>query len=165
MSEREARTARAEDLLAELADPELRTWEATEKRLVELWSRSGSATADLLLKRGQDALDAEDYTTAIEHLTALTDHAPDFAEGWHARATAFYLIEEFGLALTDLQRALALNPNHFSALTGVGIVLEELGQPEAALAAMRRAQKLNPHRGNIRDSIRRLEYRLGETTL
>lgn len=47
---------------------------------------------------------AEDYATAIEHLTALTDHAPNFAEGWHTRATAFYLIDEYGLALADLRR-------------------------------------------------------------
>jgi len=35
---------------------------------------------DLLLQRGQEAMDNEDYEAAIEHFTALTDHAPDFAE-------------------------------------------------------------------------------------
>ena len=45
------------------------------------WARSGSASVDLLLKRGRDALQAKKPKVAIEHLTALTDHAPDFAEG------------------------------------------------------------------------------------
>ena len=36
---------------------------------------------DLLLGRGNEALEAEDYPTAIEHFSALIDHAPDFAEG------------------------------------------------------------------------------------
>lgn len=165
LSDKDARAGEADELLAQLAQPELRTWESTESKLLALWSRSGSATADLLLQRGQEALDAEDYDTAIEHLTALTDHAPNFAEGWHTRATAFYLIDEYGLALADLRRALTLNPDHFGALTGVGIVLEEIGRPEAALEALRLAREINPHRGNIGDSIRRLEYLLGETTL
>lgn len=162
ITEREAEVA---DLLAQLAQPDLRTWESTESKIMGLWSRSGSATADLLLERGRQAMDAEDYLTAIEHLTALTDHAPEFAEGWHARATAFYLIDEYGLAMQDLQRSLALNPDHFGALTGLGIVLEELGRPEDALDVMRRAQELNPHRDNISDTIRRLQYTIGEATL
>ncbi|MEM7613568.1 MAG: tetratricopeptide repeat protein, partial [Pseudomonadota bacterium] len=140
------REAEIDTLMEELARPDLETWESTETRLINLWSRSGSDTADLLLERGQVALDSEDYGLAVQHLTALTDHAPDFAEGWHARATAFYSMEEFGLALEDLERALALNPRHFGALTGLGIVLEELGYTETALTAMRMAEELNPHR-------------------
>lgn len=152
-------------LLADLANPGLRSWEATERKIISHWSRSGSAAADLLLERGKSAIEDEDYLTAVEHLTALTDHAPDFAEGWHMRATAFFELEEFGLALADLQRALMLNPRHFAALTGLGVILEELGSDELALDAMRHAHALNPHRDNINDAIRRLEYRLGETTL
>lgn len=165
VSDRTERQAEVADLLAQLAQPDLRTWESTESKIMGLWSRSGSASADLLLERGRQAIDAEDYQTAIEHLTALTDHAPEFAEGWHARATAFYLIDEYGLALQDLQRALMLNPKHFGALTGLGIVLEELGRPEDALAVMRRAEELNPHRDNISDTIRRLQFAIGEATL
>ena len=165
LAELEERRGDLDSLLADLAKPDLRTWEATEDKIVGLWSRSGSETADLLLQRGRDALEEEDYATAIEHLTALTDHAPDFAEGWHTRATAFYMMDEYGLALADLERTLVLNPRHFAALTGMGIVLEELGNHELALAAMRLAHALNPHRDNINDAIKRLEYRLGEATL
>eukprot|EP00581_Thalassiosira_minuscula_P027389 CAMPEP_0184421344 /NCGR_PEP_ID=MMETSP0738-20130409/62194_1 /TAXON_ID=385413 /ORGANISM="Thalassiosira miniscula, Strain CCMP1093" /LENGTH=105 /DNA_ID=CAMNT_0026782653 /DNA_START=1 /DNA_END=314 /DNA_ORIENTATION=+ len=49
------------------------------------FTQSGSAAMDMLLKRGRDALEAGDSLAAIEHFTALTDHAPDFAEGWHMR--------------------------------------------------------------------------------
>ena len=57
---------------------------------------------------------------AIEHLTALTDHAPDFAEGWHARATAYFRAVLLGPAMDDLQRALVLNPDNFDAVFGLG---------------------------------------------
>ncbi len=162
---REDRAEKAEELLAKLSQPDLRTWAAVEKQIMELWSESGSATADLLLRRGRTALDEEDYPTAVEHLTALTDHAPDFAEGWHTRATAFYMMEEFGLALRDLERALALNPDHFGALTGLGVVLERLGRPHAALRALTRAEALNPHRPDIRSALDRVRAETGAFTL
>jgi len=154
-----------ETLLDELATPDLATWEAVEDEIMTLWSRSGSDTADLMLVRARDLIEIEDYETAIEHLTALTDHAPDFAEGWHLRATAFYSVGEHGLALDDLRRALALNPDHFGALTGVGIVMEELGNYEGALAALKLAIALNPHRETITNSLARVQERVGESTL
>ena len=77
------------------------------------WSKSGSAAMDLLLKRGQDALAAGDPMAAIDHLTALIDHAPDFAEGYNARATAYFQIGQLGLSIADIAHTLALNPRHF----------------------------------------------------
>jgi len=159
------RAEKIAELLEDLSRPNLPTWEAVEDRLIRLWSQSGSDTADLLLSRGENAIDVEDYATAIEHLTALTDHAPDFAEGWHMRATAFYLADEHGLAVADLQRALILNPNHFSALTGLGIILEDRGDYIGALAAFEHAQTINPHREMIQNAVQRVKQRLGRSSL
>lgn len=149
-------TSRLSDLLAQLADPATEDWETVEDRIIDLWSRSGSRTADLLLQRGRDALEDEDYPAAIEHFTALTDHAPDFAEGWNMRATAFFLIGELGLSVEDIGRALAYNPDHFGALNGLGVVLEQLGRDKDALVAYRAAAALNPHRERLQDAIERL---------
>ncbi|MEM9049091.1 MAG: tetratricopeptide repeat protein [Pseudomonadota bacterium] len=143
-------------LLDALRDPDAENPMAMEERIVALWSRSGSATADLLLERGRAAMTANNLEAAIDHLTALTDHAPDFAEGWNARATAFFMMEEFGLAMADIERVLALNPQHFGAFAGLGLILHQTGRPEAALAAFREAQRLNPHREMVNQSIDRL---------
>lgn len=143
-------------LMEALRDPDSGNPEMIEQRIIELWSRSGSPTADLLLERGREAIQAENYREAIGHLTALTDHAPDFAEGWNTRATVFFMIEEFGLAMTDIERTLALNPDHFGALAGLGIILDQTDRPEAALAAFRAARMINPHRERVNDAIRRL---------
>ena len=61
-----------------------------EARIYDIWSKSGSPSMDLLLERGRSALTEGDTRLAIEHFTALIDHAPDFAEGYNARATAFF---------------------------------------------------------------------------
>lgn len=154
-----------ETLLERLRSPEVANWEAVERRIYNAWSQSGSAAADLLLDRGRQALEDEDYDAAIEHLTALTDHAPEFAEGWHARATAYYLAERFGPSLADLQRAIALNPQHFGALAGAGRIFAEIGETDAALAAFRAAQAIHPKRPDISEAIERLERDIGGQTL
>jgi len=128
-----------------------------EGRIYDIWSQSGSDSIDLLLDRGRKALAEEDAVQAIEHLTALIDHAPDFAEGYNARATAFFQSGKYGLALADIQKTLALNPRHFDAMSGLALILEELGRPDDALAAWREVEALHPHREGLQDAITRLE--------
>ncbi len=120
---------------------------------------------DLLLERGRDAMAAGALDEAIEHLTALTDHAPEFAEGWNARATAYFQAGLFGPSVDDIQRTLALNPRHFGALSGLGMILEQLDYPERALEAYREVQAIHPHSRGIEDKILRLEEKVGGTSL
>ncbi|WP_245948627.1 tetratricopeptide repeat protein [Paracoccus lutimaris] len=156
----EARLREREDLdllFAELAQPEGETWARAETDILRIWSRSGSAAMDLLYKRGETALDAGDTAGAIGHLTALTDHAPDFPAGWHLRAVAFYLNGDFGPALADLGQVLALEPRHFAALTQLGTMLEEMGDNRRALEAYRESLKIHPHQQDAADAVKRLE--------
>ncbi|WP_281857660.1 tetratricopeptide repeat protein [Litoreibacter halocynthiae] len=152
-----AEESKLDGLYAELAQPDLEDWEKVERQIWREWSRSGSASMDLLLRRGRNAMEKGDFAKAIEHLTALTDHAPNFAEGWNARATAFFNAEEFGLSIADIQRTLALNPRHFAALQGLGRILEELEREEDALAAYKAAAAIHPHREGLKEAIERLE--------
>lgn len=147
-------------LLDELAQPDTRGWQRLERQIIAEWSKSGSAAMDLLLQRGREAMAEGDYDAAVEHLTALVDHAPDFAEGWNARATAHFESDLFGPAMHDLARTLALNPDHFGALTGLGVIMEETGQYERALEAYRAANAIHPHQPIIRRSLERMERRV-----
>jgi tetratricopeptide (TPR) repeat protein len=152
--------ARLTELLERLRTPDLPNWDLVEREIYQRWSISGSASADLLLERGLVAMRAEDYDAAYDHLTALTDHAPDFAEGWNARATLFFQLGQYGPSIADIQRVLVLNPDHFGALTGLGIMLEEMGEADAALAAIRAARAIHPHRPDLEDAEQRLERSL-----
>ncbi len=147
-----------DQLFAELAQPEQMGWQRIEDAIWIEWSRSGSPSMDLLLKEGREALEAEEYDLAIEHLTALTDHAPEFAEGFNARATAFFQLEMYGLALEDIRRTLELNPRHFAALTGLAVILEEMGEEARALTAYQKVLEIHPHRPNVKEAVERLEF-------
>lgn len=131
----------------------------------ERWTHSGSAVIDLLLRRGTDAIQDGEYARAISHLTALTDHAPDFAEGWNQRATAFFLMDEFGAAIADIEQVLILEPRHFGALAGLGIMLQQLGDEAGALRALRAAAQIHPAEENVNQAIERLEQQTGERAL
>lgn len=129
------------------------------------WEKSGSPAMDLLLKRGKDALEAGELELAIGHLSALTDHAPDFAEGWHARAMAFFQEEEYSLALHDLEVTLALNPRHFAAIYGLGVVMESLGRDKDAYDLYTRVLSLHPHHQDALDGVERLKTRVNGTEI
>lgn len=152
-----AASADMDGLYAELADPGNPHWQRAQSDILREWSKSGSPTMDLLLKRGREAIEKGDLEAAIEHLTALTDHAPDFAEGFNARATAYFLSGRFGPSLADIRRTLELNPHHFGALTGLGTILEQSGQAGEAMKAYGASLALNPHQDSVRQALERLE--------
>lgn len=148
-------------LLDELAKAGPEEAERIEEQLAREWSKSGSPAMDLLLERGREALETGDYDAAIEHLTALTDHAPEFAEGWNLRATAFFQKQKLGLALEDLKTALSLNPKHFGAIIGLAVILEQTGNPHDALEAYRMVEAIHPHQEQVAVAIERLEKEVG----
>jgi tetratricopeptide (TPR) repeat protein len=136
-----------------------------ERELALIWSRSGSDSMDLLLERGRRALRDGEYEAAVGHLTALTDHAPDFAEGWNARAIAYWQLGQFGPSIADIQKTLALNPNHFGAMAGLASMLEDMGEFEEALEVQERISAIHPTRPGVSESIQRLRKKVGSAEL
>lgn len=159
------RAEKLDTLFAELKEPGREDWEKVERQIDAIWSRSGSPAMDLLLKRGNDAMEAEDYPTAIEHFSALVELAPDFAEGWNARATAFFLLGEYSLSMSDIEHVLVLEPRHFGALSGLGFMFEAMDEPSMALRAFEAVHALNPNRPNVNEAITRLQRMTGEAEL
>ncbi len=157
--------AKVDDLMAQLREADAGNYQKIETAILEEWSKSGSPAMDLLMKRGDDALAAGDPAAALEHFSALVDHAPDFAEGYASRATAYYLLDQFGPALDDARQALVLNPRHFAVLRGFGIMLEELNRPADALEVYRQVLVLDPAAQDVIDAVDRLELQLEGQTL
>ncbi len=149
-------TAKLDELFARLKNTDEAGARQIEREIWIEWSKSGSPAMDLLLQRGKAALEAGDLETAIGHFTALIDHAPEFAEGWNARATAYYTAGMLGPSVSDIGRALALNPRHFGALSGLGMIFEELGKPEKALEVYRKVLEIDPYAEGVPEAIERL---------
>ncbi len=109
------------------------------------WMRSGSATADLLMVRAQQAIRANDHALAIELLDRVLVLEPDWAEAWNRRAVTFHMLGDPVSAMADIHRVLTLEPRHFGAWAGLGHIFREGGDEAGALASYERALAINPH--------------------
>ena len=147
----------AETLLENLKKAENeREARGIERQIREIWMRSGSPTADILVERSGKAMEAEDVDTAEMLLVKLTELSPTFAEGWHMRAAVAVQKEDFEAAVTALRQVLALQPKHFVALAELGGILQDFGDEEHALAAFRQAHEINPFIDGVEERIREL---------
>ncbi len=138
------------------AAPDAESAKQVENRIWALWMASGSDTANLLMTRAKSAIDSNDLDLAIQLLDALVKIKPDYIEAWNRRATIHYMRKEFGQSMQDIRQVLRLEPRHFGAMSGLGMILQEFGDEKHALDVFRRALEVNPHLPKIEEMIKSL---------
>ncbi len=122
-----------------------------------LWLQSGSDTVALLMDRAAGMIGEKRLDVALKMLDAVVELAPDFAEGWHRRAYVFYMQGDYTRAIGDLRRVLALEPNHYKALDGLGQILREIGEKKGALAAYQRLLDVHPNWPGAKQAVGELK--------
>ncbi len=157
--------ARLNQLYGQLLEADPAEARRLAKEIELEWSKSGSSSMNLLLKRGTDALEAGDSQAAIEHFTALTDHAPEFAEGWHRRSLAFVEAEMYGPAVADIERTLALMPRHYDAIATLGGVFVQINKPELAKEAFEQVLAIHPHHPQVTEAMAHIDSQIGGADL
>jgi len=149
-----------DELFQELLEADEATHERIANRIASRWEKSGSATIDLLLRRGEEALEAADFVQASEHYTAAIDHDPMFVAAYAGRAQAYFNLELVGPALDDLRQVIVLEPRHFNAMFGVGIILEGLERPEEAKEVYEAILEIYPLEQDTLDALARVDLQL-----
>ena len=127
-----------------------------EGRIWALWLASGSDTANLLMTRVKTAMDGKDQALAIKLLDSIIELRPDYVEAWNRRATLYYMQKDYVRSMADIRQVLALEPRHFGAISGLGMIMQEFGDDKRALDAFRRAVQIHPHLQRIPDLIKNL---------
>ena len=136
--------------------PDAESAKHIENRIWALWVASGSDTANLLMTRVKAATDAKDMALALKLLDAVIEIRPEFVEAWNRRATIYYLQKDYVRSMADIRQVLALEPRHFGAISGLGMILQEFGDDKHALEAFRRALAIHPHLQKIPDAVKSL---------
>ena len=113
-------------------------------RMWEFWTDAPDEPAQELLDEGMAARGSYDFLRATQAFDRLIDYCPDYAEGYNQRAFVHFLREDFAAALPDLDRALALSPQHVAAMAGKALTLMGLGRTDEAQEVLRDAVALNP---------------------
>ncbi|MEO0774412.1 MAG: hypothetical protein AAFZ04_14680 [Pseudomonadota bacterium] len=157
--------ARLDDLYIQLKDAERAEALRLAREIDRELANSGSPAMNLLLKRGEDALEAGDLQAALDHFTALTDHAPDFAEGWHRRAQVFVAMEMYGPAVADLERVLEFRPRHYDAIATLGGILIQINKPDLAWEAFQEVLEIHPHHPDVTQALEVIDPQVGGTEL
>ena len=143
---------------------EARTVESLIWEIWEIWDvyDGDGQEVERLMRDGALAMRLRNHHRAEAVLTEVTELAPDFAEGWNRRATARYLAGDYTGSVADIQRTLQLEPRHFGALSGLGLIYSELEEPGNALAAFEAALEINPHMPGARANAKFLREFLRE---
>jgi Tfp pilus assembly protein PilF len=140
--------------------PNAETAKIIETKIEIARLQSGSATADLLMQRARQSLAVKNKRLALELLDSIVSIAPNFIEARVQRATLYYESKNVVRALADLRVIVAKDPKHYQALTGLGIIFEELGEDKLALDAFRRAVAVNPYIEGADEFIRKLSLKV-----
>lgn len=148
--------ARLDTLYAKLKSADDAEAKNVEAEIRRLWSDAGDEELAGMMALGVRSLGAGAYIDAITAFSAVIYRAPEFAEAYSQRATAQYLIRNYPDAVADLERALALEPRHFGALVGLGVVRLAMDDKAAALQAFERALAINPHMERTRERVAEL---------
>ena len=161
MSASDQTDPRLGELFVELAgerDPERIL--TAETAIWRIWLDSGEPSLNEGMARGILAMNTNRLDDAVERFTELIVAAPNFAEAWNKRATAYYLMERYEDSVRDIERTLALEPRHFGAISGMGLIFLQLGDEVGALDAFEKVLEIHPHARGARFHVERLRERL-----
>jgi tetratricopeptide (TPR) repeat protein len=116
-----------------------------EAKIWAVWTVSGDQAVDSLMAVGLAAVRAQRYREGLAVFDRIVRQLPDFAEGWNKRATVHYLLGSLAESTEDARRALALEPRHFGAMSGLGLIALAEGDEPAALEWLEAALAIHPH--------------------
>lgn len=131
-----------------------------EQRIWGVWLESDSPTVSLLLSQGTKAMHERRFEAALQAFNSVVELEPEFAEGWNKRATLYYLMGRYEESIADVEKTLDLEPRHFGALSGLGLIYMQLEDEENALEAYEQALVVNPHLPLAKLEVKRLRKKV-----
>jgi tetratricopeptide (TPR) repeat protein len=152
---------RLEALFARLKNTE----DPLEAQIIEvdiwqIWIDSGRDDMNALVEEGIRDMAQGHLKKAIAVFDRVVTILPEFAEGWNKRATAHYLNEDYTASMIDIERTLALEPRHFGAISGMGLIFMVHGDETSALQAFKEVLKIHPHAKGAQTNVERLRKKL-----
>jgi tetratricopeptide (TPR) repeat protein len=136
------------------------TAKAIEERIWARWTDARSDTATLLMSRVQTAIEQKEIDLAIKLLDNVIKIKPKYVEAWNRRATIYYMKKDYGRALGDIREVLKREPRHFGALSGLGLIMQDIGDDKQALEVYRRALAIHPRLQRIPDLVKTLQEKV-----
>ncbi len=133
-----------------------------EPKIWSLWMQGGSAADNDKLALATQSMNIGAFKLAEQQMTELLAATSNFPEAWNKRATLYFMMGRLDHSLADIVKVLDLEPRHFGALSGRGMILQRQGKNAEALAAYKEALVMNPNMPGPRIAVQQLELLVPE---
>ena len=111
----------------------------------KIWDETNDLVIEADYHRGLEAMRIGDFVMSIDFFTRVIEKNPDFAEGWNKRATVYYILGQFDKSMIDINKTLLLEPRHFGAMDGMGLIFIQLQQYDKAIKIYDQMLEIFPH--------------------
>ena len=115
-----------------------------EDKIWKFWRSFADQESKRLLEVSREAQLRFDIGNALLAMEALVKHQPDFAEGWNQYGYMLFLAGSYDASLEAIEKTIELEPMHYAALAGKGIILIQQGKEAEAQTPLKRALAINP---------------------
>ena len=160
-------------LLADQTDPQLddyflrlkftdspREIRELENLIWASWLAHPNPDVERLMSAATARMNSGAFSQALRIYSQLIESYPNFAEAWNKRATLYYVLEDFAASVADIEATLALEPRHFGALSGLGLVYIQQGELDKARDAFVKLLEVHPNSANAQQNLERIENEL-----
>ena len=143
------REAELNILFKKLKKSEVTVAQKIDKKILEIWSTHPSNDRvgyrlTSLLAQGSFLIAKKELHKAHEVFSQIILIDPSWSEAWNKRATVLYFLGKYEESQSDIDKVLKLEKRHFGALSGQGLVQNELKNFKKALKGYEEAQKIYP---------------------
>ena len=107
--------------------------EKLTNQIWKIWHEIDDPKMTRAFETGVQMMNLGFHSRAIDYFDRVIVEMPNFAEVWNKRATAHFMMGNFDLSMRDISKTLELEPRHFGALDGMGLIFIHLNQPEKAI--------------------------------
>lgn len=139
---------------AELNEVEATIW--------EIWYDSGDQDVDTLMLEAGALMATGNLDAAEDVYAQIIQLAPNFSEGWNRRATVRFYLEDYDGSMADIEQTLKLEPRHFGAIWGLGMILGLQQDYQRAIYAFEKLLEIKPNSRDARPRIRLLKEALAK---
>ena len=115
-------------------------------------------------EKGIQAMNLRNYPLAIRFFNNLIEEDPSFAEGWNKRATVHFMMGNFDQSMQDIIKTLELEPRHFGALDGMGLIFIHQGQFQQAIDVYDKMLEIFPFSVKTMDKKERIQSFISQST-
>ena len=115
-------------------------------------------------EKGIQAMNLRNYPLAIRFFNNLIEEDPNFAEGWNKRATVHFMMGNFDQSMQDIIKTLELEPRHFGALDGMGLIFIHQGQFQQAIDVYYKMLEIFPFSVKTMDKKERIQSFISQST-